>query len=51
VAIVKQMTSGGGTTGGTGAAPTMINNWYGPQMPSQETLAEMDRHYSLLLGG
>jgi SLT domain-containing protein len=37
-------------SGPSGQAPTVINNWYGPQMPSQEQLAEMDRHYSLLVG-
>jgi SLT domain-containing protein len=33
------------------AAPTVVNNWYGPQMPSQEMLAEMERRQSLTLSG
>ena len=47
--VARQMAAGGGT-GGTGGAPTVTQIWNGPQMPSQETLAEMERHLSLLLG-
>jgi hypothetical protein len=47
-ALVQHMIRGGGA-GGTGA-PTVTQIWNGPQMPSQETLAEMERRLSLLVG-
>jgi hypothetical protein len=39
-----------GSGGGARPAPTIINNWYGPQMPSQEQMAEIERSLSLLVG-
>ena len=49
VAMVKQMTAGGGSAGGTGKPPVNFN-FYGTQLPTAEQQAEMDRHYSLLVG-
>jgi hypothetical protein len=33
------------------AAPTVVQNWYGPQMPGQEQMAEIMRQVSLAAGG
>jgi SLT domain-containing protein len=35
--------------GGAGLGPTIINNWNGPQMPSQEQLAIIDRRMAFTL--
>jgi SLT domain-containing protein len=48
VALVKQMLAqSAGSAGGLG--PTVVNNWYGPQMPSQEQLAIIDRRMAFTL--
>jgi SLT domain-containing protein len=45
---LSQLAAGGGAQ----PAPVVVNNnWYGPQMPSHEMQAEMDRRLSLQLSG
>ena len=48
-AVARQLAAGGGGALAAGH-PTVTQIWNGPQMPSQETLAEMERHLSLLMG-
>jgi SLT domain-containing protein len=45
--LVRELAANRGATTG---APMVTQVWNGPQMPSQETLAEMERHLSLMLG-
>ena len=47
VALAKRIVAQGAT--GSGVGPTIINNWNGPQMPSQEQLAIIDRRMAFAL--
>ena len=49
LAVANRMIAQGGATA-TGQAPVISLNFYGPQMPSQEQLAEMYRQLSLAAG-
>jgi SLT domain-containing protein len=51
VAVVKQMLSRQGSAGAAGERTPAVVNFYGPQMPGQEQMAEIMRQVSLAAGG